>query len=216
MKFTYFSPANERSEEKLFMRILGWIIFGFFAIVIGLYPFLYFVLDMSKGFLSSKSDELLQNQVWNFLFYQHIIFGGFALLTGWTQFSKKLRNKYLSFHRTLGKVYIVACLLSGSAGFYIAFFATGGIIASLGFGCLAVAWLVNTSKAYLSIRKKQIDVHQAWMIRSYALTFAAVTLRLWIPLSQLAGFEFVEAYVVIAWLCWVPNLIIAEWFVRRS
>jgi uncharacterized membrane protein len=198
------------------MRIFGWIIFGFFAIGVGLYPFLYFALDMSQGFLSSKSAELLQNQVWNFFFYQHIIFGGIALLIGWTQFSKKIRNTYLTFHRTLGKIYIVACLLSGCAGFYIAFFATGGIIASLGFGCLAVAWLTTTSKAYLSIRKRKIDTHQAWMIRSYALTFAAVTLRLWIPLSQLVGLEFVAAYVVIAWLCWVPNLLVAELVVRRA
>lgn len=197
------------------MRKFGWIIFGFFAIAIGLYPLLYFVLDMSQGFLSSKSAELLQNQVWNFFFYQHIIFGGIALFTGWTQFSIKIRNKYLTLHRTLGKVYIVACLLSGSAGFYIAFFATGGIIASFGFGCLAVAWLVTTSVAYVSIRNKQIDAHRAWMIRSYALTFAAVTLRLWIPMSQLAGLEFIGAYVIISWLCWVPNLIVAEWVVRR-
>ncbi len=197
------------------MKIFGWIIFGFFAIAVGLYPVLYFVLDMSQGFLSSKSTELLQNQVWNFFFYQHIIFGGLSLLIGWTQFSMKFRNKNLTLHRTIGKVYIVSCLLSGSAGFYIAFFATGGVIASLGFGCLATAWLVTTSRAYLSIRKKQIDAHQAWMIRSYALTFAAVTLRIWLPLSQMAALEFVTAYVFISWLCWVPNLLVAEWVVRR-
>lgn len=198
------------------MKIFGWIVFGFFAIAIGLYPVLYFVQDMSQGFLSSKSAELLQNLFWNFFFYQHIIFGGLALLIGWTQFSMKFRTKNLTLHRTIGKVYIVSCLLSGSAGFYIAFFATGGVIASLGFGCLATAWLVTTSSAYLSIRKKQIDAHQAWMIRSYALTFAAVTLRIWIPLSQIAAFEFVTAYVFISWLCWVPNLLVAEWVVRRA
>jgi hypothetical protein len=53
------------------------------------------------------------------------------------------------------------------------------------------------------------------MIRSYALTLAAVTLRLWLPLSQVAGIDFMTAYVAIAWLCWVPNLLVAEWFLRR-
>ena len=197
------------------MKIFGWIIFAFFAIVIGLYPVLYLVLDLSKGFLSSKSAEVLQNQVWSFFFYQHILLGGLALLTGWTQFSRKIRNKNLTLHRTIGKVYVIACLLSGCAGLYIAFYATGGLIASLGFGGLAIAWLVSTSKAFLLIRKKEIDAHQEWMVRSYSLTFAAVTLRIYLPLAQLAAISFVPAYLVISWLCWVPNLLVAEWMVRN-
>jgi hypothetical protein len=55
------------------------------------------------------------------------------------------------------------------------------------------------------------------MIRSYALTFAAVTLRIWLPLFQNGfGMEFISAYVIIAWLCWVPNLLWAEWYVRQD
>jgi uncharacterized membrane protein len=197
------------------MKILGWIIFGFFAVGVGLYPVLYFALDMSQGFLATKSEVVRQSQVWNFLFYQHIIFGGVALLTGWTQFSRKIRSKKIRFHRTLGKIYVGACLLSGCAGLYIAFYATGGIVSSLGFGGLALSWLFTTSKAYLSIRQKRINDHQDWMTRSYALTFAAVTLRLWLPLSQALDIEFISAYVVISWLCWVPNLLVAEWMVMK-
>jgi hypothetical protein len=53
------------------------------------------------------------------------------------------------------------------------------------------------------------------MIRSYALCFAAVTLRIWLPLFQFAlGLEFIFAYRIIAWLCWVPNLVVAELIVR--
>jgi len=198
------------------MKIFGWIIFGFFAIGVGLYPGLYLVLDMSQGFLSSKSADVLQNQVWSLFFHQHILLGGVALLIGWTQFSKKIRSKNISLHRTIGKVYVAACLLSGCAGLYIAFYATGGLIASLGFGCLAIAWLITTSKAFLSIRKREINAHQEWMIRSYALTFAAVTLRIWLPLSQMASINFISAYVVISWLCWVPNILVAEWIVGST
>jgi hypothetical protein len=98
-------------------------------------------------------------------------------------------------------------MISGSAGLYISFFATGGWIASWGFGALAVFWLITTSKAYLTIRNGEIDNHKMWMIRSYALTFAAVTLRIWLPLAQVLQFDFIEAYRVIAWLCWVPNIL---------
>lgn len=66
--------------------------------------------------------------------------------------------------------------------------------------------------AYLTIRKKEINNHQKWMIRSYALTFAAVTLRIWLPLFQYGfGMDFLTAYMIIAWLCWVPNIIWAQW-----
>ena len=58
-----------------------------------------------------------------------------------------------------------------------------------------------------------VDAHRAWMLRSYALTLAAVTLRIYIPLSQVAGVEFEAAYQAISWFCWVPNLLIVEWIV---
>lgn len=197
------------------MKIFRWAIFALLAIGVGLYPIIYLLINARFGLLSSKSDELLQSQLWNIAFYQHIFLGGVALLTGWSQFNERLRAHNLSIHRTLGKVYVVVCLLSGSAGLYLAFYATGGWVAGLGFGGLAVSWLVSTSTAYFSIRNKEIDKHQQWMIRSYALTFAAVTLRVYLPLSQIAQIDFIDAYRVIAWLCWVPNLFIAEWIIKR-
>ena len=138
------------------------------------------------------------------------------MLSGWSQFSNRLRSKYLTLHRWLGKVYVLSVLLSGLAGLYIAWFATGGLIAVTGFSGLAIAWLFCTLHAYRSIRQFEIQKHQQWMIRSYALTFAAVTLRLWIPLFQIfTPLDFISFYKIIAWLCWIPNLIIAEWMVRK-
>jgi hypothetical protein len=49
------------------------------------------------------------------------------------------------------------------------------------------------------------------MIRNFSLTFAAVTLRIYVPLSIALGIPFEQAYPAIAWLCWVPNLAVAEW-----
>lgn len=197
------------------MKKLNWILFAFFSIGVGLYPIIYLLIQTKFGLLFTKSEELLNSKLWNILFYQHIIFGGVALLTGWSQFSVKLRQKYLNTHRLLGKIYVAVCLLSGSAALYLAFHATGGWVAALGFGGLGLSWIFTTTKAFLSIRQKQITQHQAWMIRSYALTWAAVTLRIYLPLGQIAQFDFIEAYRVIAWLCWVPNLLVAEWIISR-
>lgn len=197
------------------MKTLGWITFAFFAISAGLYPIIYLLINANFGLLNSKPVELLESGLWNWAFYQHIFLGGIALLTGWSQFSVRLRTRNLSTHRLLGKIYVVVCILSGGAGFYLAFYATGGWVASLGFGGLAVSWLFTTSNAFLSIRNKKIDKHQQWMIRSYALTFAAVMLRIYLPLSQIAQFEFIDTYRIIAWLCWVPNLFVAEWIINN-
>ena len=48
------------------------------------------------------------------------------------------------------------------------------------------------------------------MVRNFALTFAAVTLRLWLPGMVVGGVPMEIAYPIVAWLCWVPNLIVAE------
>ena len=192
-------------------------LFIFFAIAIGFYPLAYFLGDMRMGLLASKSAQLLSNQLWYFGFYTHISFGGIALLSGCTQFLPKLRQKRLSLHRTLGKVYIASVLLSGSAGFGIGFAASAGPIAQAGFITLAVAWLFTTIKAYLSIKRKNVTEHREWMTRSYALCFGAVTLRLWLPLF-LGGLAmpFDTAYPIIAWLAWVPNLLVAELIIRSE
>src|SRR5258708_569552 len=197
---------------------LPWILFAFFAIETGLYPLIYYFVDMhNKGLLQTKPMELVNSTVWHTLFYIHITFGGIALLTGWTQFSKRLRIKYLNAHRLVGKAYVIAILLSSCAALYIAFFASGGIICVLGFGSLATIWLISVVKAYTSIRRFDIIQHENWMIRNYALTFAAVTLRIWLPMMQfLIHLDFNTAYRIVSWLCWIPNLIIAEIIINRQ
>lgn len=199
------------------MKTLKWSLFGFFAIGVGLYPLAYVLADMKGGLLSSKPAEVLANPIWYAAFYLHILPGGLALLVGWTQFSQKLRNKRMGLHRKLGFLYILMVMVSGLAGLFIALYATGGSIAQVGFALLAISWLFTTTMALKTVKAKDIRGHEHWMIRSYALCFAAVTLRIWLPLFTGAlGMDFITAYLIIAWLCWVPNLAVAEMIVRRK
>jgi uncharacterized membrane protein len=193
-----------------------WILFATFALLIGLYPMIYFLMDRKFGLLNSKSVDLLTNTFWNIGFYMHIIFGGIALFIGWTQFSPKMRNSRMALHRKLGKVYVVAVLLSASAGIYIGFFATGGLISSTGFICLGIIWFYTTLKAYLHIKRGEIEKHQKMMVYSYSACFAAVTLRIWLPILTMVYGDFSKAYLVVAWLCWIPNLIVAYLITRRT
>jgi len=200
------------------LKTLAWIPFALLAIAIGLYPLTYYLTDMSHtGLLQSKTEALKSSVIWHTMFYLHISFGGIALLTGWSQFSKKLRNRYLKAHRLVGKIYVIAVLISSSAGFYIALFASGGLVCVFGFGTLALLWLFTDVKAYASIRLLQIKEHEKWMIRNYALTFAAVTLRIWLPLATgVMHIDFIPSYQVISWFCWVPNLLVAGLIIKQK
>ena len=143
----------------------------------------------------------------------HLAGGTLALVFGGLQLSSTLRRKYLQLHRWLGRVYVVAVLASGTGGLVMALESTGGLVAHFGFGLMAVCWLFCTSNAFRHIRNGDVARHRAWMLRSYALTLAAVTLRIYLPASQIAGIDFIAAYQAIAWLCWVPNLLVVEWLV---
>jgi hypothetical protein len=52
------------------------------------------------------------------------------------------------------------------------------------------------------------------MIRSFALTAAAITLRMYLPLVFVFHWPFSIAYSVIAWLCWIPNVVAVEMYLR--
>ena len=138
------------------------------------------------------------------------------MILGPFQFRRDLLRRRRSLHRTLGKVYVASCLLAGVAGLYMAVYSFGGWVTHLGFGTLAVGLLATTLKALSAVRRGDIVRHREWMMRSYALIFAAVTLRLELPLLSLAFGGFAAAYMTVSWLCWVPNILWVEWYLRRS
>ncbi|MCH4824401.1 DUF2306 domain-containing protein [Gramella lutea] len=193
-----------------------WLLFGSLSIMIGLYPILYFIIDRHFGLLSSKSQDILNNVTWNYAFYGHIILGGVALLIGWTQFSSRLRRKHIKVHRTIGKLYLLSVLISGLCGIYIAQYATGGITNVIGFTLSALVWLSTSILAFKAIRAGKIQLHKEFMIYSYSVCFSAVTLRIWLPLLIFLTGDFISAYLIVGWLSWVPNLIVAYFIILRE
>ncbi|SFS15224.1 Uncharacterized membrane protein [Microbacterium sp. cf046] len=157
--------------------------------------------------------------------YVHIAGGAVALVVGPLQFWRGLRNRIPRVHRALGRVYLAGVALGGAAGLVIAPFSKAGWVGFFGFGSLAVLWLVTGWRAYRAIRRRDVASHQAWMIRNYALTYAAVTLRIWLPLMIMAPLltggpfdfdaAFANAYAAVPFLAWLPNLVVAEWLIRR-
>lgn len=142
----------------------------------------------------------------------HLFGGCIAMVLGAFQVNSSLRKRYIAAHRWIGRIYVLAVLVGGVAGFALALRSSGGLVAHYGFGLMAACWLGTTFAAYLSIRKGDVMAHRAWMLRSYALTLAGVTLRIYLGIGTAIGTSFADLYPVLSWICWVPNLLVVEWF----
>jgi len=150
------------------------------------------------------------------VFLLHISASPIALVFGLFQFLPKLRKARPAVHRWSGRIYALAVLVGGLAGLLLSAGSLDRPVAAVGFGMLAVLWLGTTGQAVRLAMAGRIAEHRRWMIRSYALTFAAVTLRLALPFFFfLGGMDYAETSNYVAWLCWVPNLLVAEWYLRR-
>ena len=137
-----------------------------------------------------------------------------ALVLGPFQFVAKLRAKAPKVHRWMGRTYVIACLLGGISGLLLATGTNAGPIAQAGFGLLAVCWIFANVQAWRLALAGRFAEHRRWMVRSFAMTFAAVTLRLYLPIAPMLGYDFMPAYVAISWLAWVPNLMVAELYLN--
>ncbi len=147
----------------------------------------------------------------------HILASALALVLGPFQFNTRLRARRPALHRWMGRIYLgVAVLVGGIAGLYMSYYAFGGLLAKSGFAALALGWLYTGAMAYVAARARDFNAHRRWMIRNFALTFAAVTLRLYLPPVFIFQLPFEQAYALIAWVCWVPNLVVAEWIIRST
>lgn len=146
----------------------------------------------------------------------HIVTALPPLILGFFAFSSRLRRLSPRSHRWIGTIYCVGIWISATSGLMLATANKHGIFAQLGFSTLAVVWFTTTYVAYKTARAKQFPTHRAWMIRSFAITLAVVSVRPMFIMDPPFGLEYSNWYQIVTWLCWVPNLIIAEIYIRTT
>ena len=194
-----------------FLKLFGWICLFFFCLLLLRITFQYFPLKTNVGFIRTKQ-RFFDDPVWKYFFFTHIYVSVFSLIAGLTQFSKTIQNRYKKLHRIFGYGYIVVILfLAAPSGFIISLYANGGWVAQSSFAILSVIWWFTTYLAVKEAQNRNWKKHELWMIRSYALTLSAVTLRGWkvilVPLTEASPMEL---YRIVAWLSWTLNLCVAE------
>ncbi len=220
-------------------QLLNGILAAFFIIAILLsayqmasiaFPYLVPPFPTDIDFLESKQ-WVVDEWHWMLAFYIHITSAVVVLAAGLTQFSKTLMFKYPQLHRKIGKAYVVLILgLACPSGFVMAFYGNGGWLARYAFILQAISWWFLTYMAYRAIKKRDLEAHGKYMIRSYAMTLSAISLRaatyvvsMWkmnngitCPNSTYFLFCYPDFYVLVAWLSWIVNLIVAEFLIMMG
>jgi uncharacterized membrane protein len=189
---------------------------GYFIYLMILITWQYVPIDFKAAFLAVKEEEIAL-PYYQVAFFSHVYTSILVLIIGAFQFSNWLRTKYSALHKNLGKIYITLILLVASpSGLIMAVHANGGTYSKLSFILQAVLWFAFTYLAYKHVRNKNWNKHRDFMIRSFALTLSAISLRLfkWM-IVHTWELPPMDTYKIVAWAGWGINLIIAEIYIYR-
>lgn len=191
-----------------------------FSVIMFMISLPYFAMDKHANidFLKTKLN-VYHIDYWRIGFYTHIFTSVLVLVAGATQFSVNILRKRPMLHRYMGFTYIIVLLFfSGPGAFVMGMHANGGPPAQMSFMMLTPLWMGFTLMAWQYVRKKDYIAHGEFMLRSYALTFSAITLRLYLFLIHYLQLDIkpLDKYILVSWLSWVPNMIIAEIIIRNG
>lgn len=177
----------------------------------------YFAFKDDVAFLKVKQ-AYIHLPFWKAAFYTHVFSSIITLLAGFSQFSTYLLTNHKKWHRFFGRMYAWDILfINFPTGLVLAFYANGLWPSKLAFGILDGLWFWFTYKAVLAAKQKDFATHKRFMIRSFALTLSAITLRTWkIILSSAFLIDTQDLYMIDAWMGFVPNLLLAEWLIFTS
>jgi Predicted membrane protein (DUF2306) len=197
------------------MRLLSYFfavaIIGFTIVMVTkILPYMTF--ERAINFLGTKSDAVLDRTYFMVAFYIHITSSVLAIAGGIFQFYPAILREYPKAHIFTGKIYIASILLlAAPSGLVLAAFANGGLPSKVGFALQCLVWWGTTYAAWQAIMHRHWEKHAEMMIKSYAVTLAAMSLRTEsYALVYFFGTKPMETYLTVTWLSWVGNFFVAE------
>lgn len=202
-------------QFKRISLLLIILLYAYYCYLMGLIVIQYIPYSTDVAFLNIKQD-VIQKPFYKLAFFTHVYTSLLVLPAGFIQFNSSVRTKYPTLHRSMGWLYVIAVLfLVAPSGFWMGVHANGGISSQIAFCLLSVLWFTFTLLAIRCAIQKQFQVHRIWMIRSFALTLSAITLRAWKTFFvYLFHPHPMDVYRIVAWLGWVLNLFVAEMLIR--
>lgn len=188
-----------------------WLIFWLVIIGFSWYFYIYTFIDYREGYVPENFKRgFLDSKIW---FIGHILGASAALLLGPVQFWDRFRTKYIKYHRTAGKIFIIGSLVAAVCAFRLNLMYDCKPC-RISLGILSVLWFVTTAIAWWAIKRKNIKAHRQFMVRSYTAALAFVFIRLFPLLGYKNVFPFLDSQMerrtTAEWLCWVVPFIIIE------
>jgi uncharacterized membrane protein len=151
----------------------------------------------------------------------HVAAGGVFLFLGPLQFSSSIRRRYPALHRWCGRLLMLLAVLTGVSGLYFGLFvpfsgrAEATVIALVG-----VLLLGSIARAYVAIRRYEVERHREWMIRAFALGVGISTVRLVAAVLDVAltpyGITPERLFVLSLWIGWLLTVVAAELWIRHT
>lgn len=203
---------------KTHSKILWVVIFSVFFMLMLRITLKYIPFNSNIAFLNIKQTEVQSVSLYLTVFYIHVYSSIFTLFAGFTQFNETILKNNKRLHKAIGKLYFYTVIfLSAPSGLFIGIYANGGFYSKISFVLLAILWFWFTIQGILKIKKNNYSQHKYFMMRSFALAFSAITLRFWkVIIVYLFESAPMDVYQIIAWLGWIPNLLIVEYYIFKA
>ena len=155
----------------------------------------------------------------------HFAAGGIILILGCIQLIGPVREKFPALHRWLGRVYVLASILTAVGGLAFIFIkgTIGGLVMDIGFAGYGILMFWAAIETFRYAKAKQFDNHRAWAIRLFALAIGSWLYRMdygfWLLFTDGLGhtdsFDGPFDYFM-SFFFYLPNLVVAELFIRRQ
>jgi len=189
------------------------LVHGLFILIIAI----FFIYENRRFYLFTT--EALGKYIdVKWVIISHIFCGSVALLSGPLLLWEYFRNHFLKIHRLLGKIYVIAILISGLGALYLTF--TTGLQVNLTYSfALQIqifAWLTSTGLAYWAVRKRKMIQHKEWMARSYIVTLAFLAQVMLFKIPFIFALGFAEFFPTVVWFSWSVPLFLYQLDLSRQ
>jgi hypothetical protein len=231
------SPAVARRSQTVTasLRAIRWSGAGLVgaswisAAAFGLYIVAFYLGAIPAHHLQQWNDNLTGlyqqgNAAAFFAMTAHLATGAVILLLGPVQLIAAIRSRWPAFHRWTGRLYVFTSFVAGlgGLGFIAAKGTIGGWRMNLGFGLYGALVVIAAVETYRHAHARRFDVHRAWAIRLFALAIGSWLYRmdygLWLTAAPHHLWHRPDFHgpfdVVMAFLFYLPNLVVAELFLR--
>lgn len=191
----------------------------FFAFVVAAFAVLGVAVAINHFIAPPYNDGFARHPI---IVKAHVVLGAIYLFFGAFQFSPYIRRKWISYHKSAGRLLAATALVVGASAIFIGVVIPfSGLAEQIIMAVFGAYFMAAIFIAVISVRHGRIDLHRRWMIRAYAIASAILTMRLiFIPLLVVFNASTKEQtalFSIISFtLAFIIHGVAAEYWLRRT